>query len=53
MIVIRPGFPFAAFGFLSRLIAGSAISFSSISVVTNSLLLKKNKIFSEKLPKEY
>ena len=36
--------PLAALGYLSPVVAGAAMALSSVSVVTNSLLLKRKKI---------
>ena len=38
------GIPLAALGLLSPVVAGAAMAFSSVSVVTNSMLLKRSKI---------
>ena len=44
------GIPFAALGFLNPIIAGAAMAFSSVSVVSNSLSLKNFKLNS--IPKK-
>lgn len=41
------GIPLAAFGFLNPMIAGAAMALSSVSVVTNALLLKRWQARSE------
>ena len=41
------GIPFAALGFLNPIIAGAAMAFSSVSVVSNSLSLKRFRIRSK------
>jgi len=44
------GIPLAAFGFLSPVIAGAAMAFSSVSVVSNALLLKRWRPAANRTP---
>jgi len=44
------GIPLAAFGFLSPVIAGAAMAFSSVSVVSNALLLKRWRPAADQTP---
>ena len=41
------GIPLAALGYLNPVVAGAAMAMSSVSVVTNSLLLKRWKASKE------
>ncbi|PSR32395.1 MAG: hypothetical protein C7B46_14420, partial [Sulfobacillus benefaciens] len=44
--------PLAAFGIISPVLAGAAMAMSSVSVVSNSLLLKTAKLPATPLPTE-
>jgi Cu+-exporting ATPase len=46
------GIPLAALGMLNPVIAGAAMAMSSVSVVSNALLLKRWQPFSEKINME-
>ncbi len=45
------GIPFAALGFLSPILAGGAMAFSSVSVLLNSLSLNRVKLQEKPHPK--
>jgi Cu+-exporting ATPase len=39
--------PLAAFGLLNRMLAGAAVAFSSVSVVSNAMLLRRWQLRQE------